>query len=95
MSSPPPDDHKRADDFKREMDSTLGVDKPATSPLPQDIKRRSLVFDAEDEKTDADDDKSHAKDKTDVEKDVEKDVQKDAEGHKADSEKDKVGAAKD
>ena len=69
LSSPPPDDTKRAEDFKREMDATLGADTPATSPPPQDVKRRSLVFDAEGDKT-TDDDKAHAKkDEADVEKD--------------------------
>ena len=68
MSSPPPDDTQRAEDFKREKDATLGTDKPATSPPPQDVKRRSLVFDAEGDK--ADDDTVHAKkDEADVEKD--------------------------
>jgi hypothetical protein len=48
VSSPPPEDIKRAEDFKREKDAAVG-DTPA-SPPPQDIKRRSLFFDAEKDK---------------------------------------------
>ncbi|KAF7679071.1 lalv9 family protein [Alternaria burnsii] len=49
VSSPPPSDLKRAEDFKREKDATIG-DTPA-SPPPADVKRRSLFFDADAEKT--------------------------------------------
>lgn len=52
VSSPPPVDIKRAEEFKREKDATLGADSPVTSPPPQDVKRRSLFFDAEKDKTD-------------------------------------------
>ncbi|KAL1795548.1 hypothetical protein ACET3X_005772 [Alternaria dauci] len=48
VSSPPPGDLQRAEDFKREKDATIG-DTPE-SPPPADVKRRSLFFDADAEK---------------------------------------------
>ena len=52
VSSPPPVDIKRAENFKRDKDATLGADSPVVSPPPQDVKRRSLFFDAEKDKAD-------------------------------------------
>jgi hypothetical protein len=46
VSSPPPADAKRAEDFKGEKEATVG----GTSPV--DVKRRSLFFDAEKDKAD-------------------------------------------
>jgi len=48
VSSPPPGDLKRAEDFKRDKEAIVG-DTPA-SPPPPDVKRRSLFFDAEKDK---------------------------------------------
>lgn len=48
VSSPPPGDLKRAEDFQREKDGVVG-NAPA-SPPPPDVKRRSLFFDAEKDK---------------------------------------------
>ncbi|KAI4635793.1 uncharacterized protein J4E87_000750 [Alternaria ethzedia] len=48
VSSPPPGDLKRAEDFKRDKEAVVG-DTPA-SPPPPDVKRRSLFFDAEKDK---------------------------------------------
>jgi hypothetical protein len=45
-SSPPPTDIKRAEDFKREKEATVGGSSPV------DVKRRSLFFDAEKDKSD-------------------------------------------
>jgi hypothetical protein len=91
VSSPTPDDTKRAEDFKKAKDATVGVDEPVTSPLPREIKRRTLVFDAEDDKAGTEEDKAVARDDKAI-----------AEGHKADAEehgavviKEKVDAVKD
>lgn len=51
VSSPPPsagptpDDLKRTEEFKREKDQTIGG--VASPPPPPDVKRESLFFDAE------------------------------------------------
>lgn len=91
VSSPAPDDNKRAEDFKKAKDALIGVDIPATSPLPREIKRRTLVFDAEDNKADFDYDLIETEKKTVNDEKDKDDAEKATDG----PEKDEDGAEKE
>ncbi|EMD62406.1 hypothetical protein COCSADRAFT_191659 [Bipolaris sorokiniana ND90Pr] len=98
VSSPTPDDSKRAEDFKKAKDALIGVDIPATSPLPREIKRRTLVFDAEDNKAYTDYDLVETENKnvnTEKDTDVAEEDKDGAEKEKDDAVKDKDDAVKD